>query len=665
MTHSEMMGRGLFFGLFAYLALSAWGCQLERAAESPSAVSSKTRQKPDRVVLGYSAAWFDNVYPPEVYDYGVMTHIARSFLTPHADGTITDSATFWDPKLSLLAKKNGVKLLAAIGGGGTSTAEPWLAMARSPEARKKFFDNIEKLITDHGYDGIDIDWEPSAQTDPDQKTFTEFMQALRPRFPKWIITTALSPSEWSAKHISWKEIAANVDYINVMDYDYAGAWSGHSAHNTNLYPPSDFVDKDGIDIDMHIKNVLGKYGVAANKLLLGLAFYGLEFSTDKMGQDFRPEERSKGTAIQYSAIAPILASKEYKASWDKAAHVPYLERTSGGRTISYDDSKSITDKIAYAKEKGMSGVMIWNLGGDVAGGKPVLLDTVAQNVGVAPEDPPLSYLQKYYDTKISEAKALSQKVVQAQAEYLRLDKNTDKKFSDPLRDFIGLGSARSERKALETQIGKAEQLVYTLNNKLDLVDKALDELPVSLRAGKKVAGDGPTLLLSDFEGGGLAHKLGGSWEASFDANKLGTVFKPSPLSPTSQGKGGSKYCLRMFGHYGRNQAPWPYAEMLASLGSADISAFKSLRFAAKGDGKTYDLKLMRAAVRDYAQFRVSFTAPKEWSTVEIKFDDMKQPDWGHKLGKAWVDVSGISFAPTATFNDEDFDLSIDDVELVK
>jgi len=31
----------------------------------------------------------------------------------------------------------------------------------------------------------------------------------------------------------------------------------------------------------------------------------------------------------------------------------------------------------------------------------------------------------------------------------------------------------------------------------------------------------------------------------------------------------------------------------------------------------------------------------------------------------WVDVSGISFAPTATFNDEDFDLSIDDVELVK
>jgi chitinase len=660
-----MANKTKIFALAGCAALAVWGCQLEKSAESPSAVSAKSRQRPDRVVLAYSASWFDNVYPPEAYDYGAITHIARSFLTPHADGTISDGGTFWDPKLAELAKKNGVKLLAAIGGGGASTAEPWLAMARSPEARKRFFDNLEKLITEHGYDGVDIDWEPSAQTDPDQKTFTEFMQALRPRFPKWIITTALSPSEWSAKHISWKEVAANVDYINVMDYDYAGGWTGHSAHNTNLYPPADFNDKDGIWIDEHIKNLLGKYGVAPNKLLLGLAFYGLEFSTDKMGQDYRPDERAKGVGVQYSAISTMLASKDYKTSWDRGAHVPYLERISGGQTISYDDAKSITEKIGYAKQHGMSGIMIWNLGGDVASGKPVLLDTVAQSVGVTPEDPPLKYLQKYYDAKVSEAKGISQKIVQAQAEYTRLDKNGDKKFSDPLRDFIGLGAPRSERKALEGQVSKAEQLVYNLNNKLDQVEKALDALPVALRAGKKIAGDGPTLLVSDFENGSLQHKLGGAWESSFDLNKLGTVFKPSPLSTSGQGKGGSKYCLRMYGHYGRNQAPWPYAEVLATLGNADISGYKSLRFAVKGDGKTYDVLLTRAAVRDYAHFRTSFKAPKEWTTVEVKFDDLKQPDWGHQLTKAWVDVAAIAFSPTAQFNDEDFDLSIDDIELVK
>jgi chitinase len=656
--------RPVLIGLLAFAIVTIWGCQLERTADSPSSLPAKAQKKPNCVVLAYSASWVDKVYPPEVYNYGAVTHIARAFLLPHADGTITDTGTFWDPKLSELAKKNGVKLLAAIGGASPS-ADHWLAMARSPEAKKRFFDSVEKLVTMHGYDGIDIDWEPSAQSDADQKTFAEFMQSLRSRFPKWTITTALTPSEYWAKHVSWKEIAQSVDYINVMAYDYAGKWSGHSAHNANLYPPTDFVDKDGIDIDGHVRNLLGKYGVPAHKLLLGLPFYGTEFTTDKMGKDFAPDERVTGQALQYQAIAPMLASKDYKASRDKGARAPYLERISGGQTVSYDDAKSIADKIAYAKEKGMSGVMIWNLGGDVAGGKPVLLDAVAETVGVTPDAPPVAFLQKYYDVKISEAKTLSQKIVQAQAEYLRLDTKTDKKFPDPLRDFIGLGMPRSERQGLEKQIARAEQLVYTLQNRLSQIDKELDNLPVALRAGKKIAGEGPTLLVTDFEAGGLNHKLGGAWESSFDVNKLGTVFKPNPLSLSDPGVGGSKHCLHVYGHYGKNQAPWPYAQVLATLGNADLSGWKAIRFAAKGDGKKYDLLLSRSAVRDYANFRASFTAPKEWTTIELKFDDFKQPDWGHQLSKVWVDVSAIAFSPTSTFSDEDFDLSVDDLVLVK
>ena len=66
MTRNKtMLGRGLAFGSFAYLAVAAWGCQLEESAGSHAAVSAKARQKPDRVVFGYSASWFDNVYPPE------------------------------------------------------------------------------------------------------------------------------------------------------------------------------------------------------------------------------------------------------------------------------------------------------------------------------------------------------------------------------------------------------------------------------------------------------------------------------------------------------------------------------------------------------------------------------------------------------------------------
>ncbi|HWZ92769.1 MAG TPA: hypothetical protein VNW92_28080, partial [Polyangiaceae bacterium] len=73
-----------------------------------------TAAKP-AVILGYSASWADGSYPPREYDYGSLSHIARSFLAPHADGRVTWSNDFWNPELEVHAHAHGVKLLASIG----------------------------------------------------------------------------------------------------------------------------------------------------------------------------------------------------------------------------------------------------------------------------------------------------------------------------------------------------------------------------------------------------------------------------------------------------------------------------------------------------------------------------------------------------------------------
>jgi spore germination protein YaaH len=164
-----------------------------------------TAAKP-AVILGYSAAWADGSYPPRAYDYGSLTHIARSFLAPHADGRVTWSNDFWSAELEEYARAHGVKLLASIG-GAADNANQWLEMARDPVAEEHFFGELETQITLHRYDGVDIDWEPSAQTDADQRTYTEFMHELRRRFPRWVISTALPAGEWTARHISWPELA--------------------------------------------------------------------------------------------------------------------------------------------------------------------------------------------------------------------------------------------------------------------------------------------------------------------------------------------------------------------------------------------------------------------------------------------------------------------------
>ena len=91
----------------------------------------------------------------------------------------------------------------------------------------------------------------------------------------------------------------------------------------------------------------------------------------------------------------------------------------------------------------------------------------------------------------------------------------------------------------------------------------------------------------------------------------------------------------------------------------------SIRFWAKGNGKRYALALHRSSIHDYASPVATFAAPSDWTLVEIKMSDFKQPDWGQKVPGPYTDATGLSFGPAAQFNDEDYDLWVDEVELLK
>jgi chitinase len=665
------------------LALAA--CEPPKDALSPKGPGAtasgpvQARPKPTKVILGYSYAGNDAKWAPAEFDYSELTHITRAFLPVKEDGSMADGGIF-DPKLTELAKKHGVKLLASVGGWngelGDQGFEPWLKMTRDPKARARFFDNLEKIITSHGYDGVDIDWEPTVcnsswqckeeEAKAQQKTFAEFFVALRARFPKWILTAAIQPSQNTIAHVSWKEVSESLDYINMMTYDFGGSWSKKAAHNASLYAPTDVPDKDTENADGTIKALIEKYKVPPGKILLGVPFYGHQFSSDKMGAPVPPNAMHVGEQIDYSAAAQLAASGEYKKMWDAGGHISWLERASGGHTVSYDDERAITEKCNYAKEKGLAGVFTWALGTDLYAGRPVLLDTMAKAMGVPPVEPPVDNLKKYYETRISEAKKLSQEIVKAQGELVRLDKGKQHQLFDPLGAFSGLGGTKSDRKGLETQIEKAEKLIYTLKSKMEEVDKQLDAVPLANRAGKALKTDAPTLVIADFEDGSITHKANGNWESEYDQNKLGTTLSPSPLKLTPGGFKGSKNCLRFYGHFGKSGAPpWPYADVGAAMPSSDLSQFKAVRFAAKGDGKRYLVVFRRGAVRDYGHFRAPFVAGKEWTQIEVKFDDLKQPDWAHQVPRGFVDVTSIAFMPGVSFSDEDYDLSIDNIELVK
>lgn len=346
------------------------------------AFSTPAQARPDRVVLGYSATWRDPNSPPETYNYDAITYLARAFLTPHPDGTIETPDGYFNKTMESLARGHGVKLLMSLG-GEASNADNWLSIARHPEYLRHFCDSLQKLLADHGYDGIDIDWEPSAVTTEDGVAYISLLKGLRARFPDRIITTALGASEYWIGHFSWKDVVDNVDYVNVMTYDYSGGWGGRAAYASNLFPAGAYSPEPTLSVEEGMKNLIENHQAPPAKLLMGLTFWPSRFSVDHIGDHFPVNGPGYSMNITCADTMCLLRTGHYAEFWDEKAAMPYLERTGGGSVVCYESPRSIRRKCDYAAKLGCAGIMIWHLGADVYEDKAPLMDALAESCGVA------------------------------------------------------------------------------------------------------------------------------------------------------------------------------------------------------------------------------------------------------------------------------------------
>lgn len=331
-------------------------------------------------MLGYSAYWFDDQFPPQNYDFGAITHLARAFLVPHSDGSIGVPENYFNDKMETAARQHHVRLLMSIG-GEAEKADHWLSIARHRQYLDRFMDQLGQMLLAHHYDGFDIDWEPTALTDADGAAYTSLLKQLRSRFPKAIITTALPASEYWVSHFSWSEVWKNVDYINVMVYCYSGAWAGRATYASNLYPPEAYQPEPGYSADEGMRNLIDRHHVPPGELLFGLTFWGLRFNVNHMGEAFPKNHPGYCEDITYAQASTLTHSKQYESFWDNGAQMPYLIRVGAKGVISYENEKSITLKCEDAEKIGCAGVMIWHLGADRDGAKTPLMDAVKKSLG--------------------------------------------------------------------------------------------------------------------------------------------------------------------------------------------------------------------------------------------------------------------------------------------
>ncbi|QZT37702.1 glycoside hydrolase family 18 protein [Halosquirtibacter xylanolyticus] len=339
-------------------------------------------------VIGYYAGWTG--LPVSEVQVSKLTHINYAF------ANIVDGQPQFmlkeDPALiKALVKKRDLespstKLLFSIGGWVWSNHFSDAALTNA--SRVKFAKGAVSVMKEYKFDGIDLDWEYPGQLGEDNTyraedsaNFNLLLKTIREELDKeekhYLLTIATGADKAYTDNTDLGEAQKYLDFINIMTYDMYGGFDHTTGHHANLFKAevkngAKEISGDGA-IERHLKE-----GVPADKLVLGIPFYGRRWK--KVSKDTEDglwaSAEEVGYIIAYKTIrTECTKEKGYTQYWDKKAKVPYLYNEQENVFISYENPKSMRIKLKYVKRQKLGGVMFWEYSDDY---KNELLNTISK-----------------------------------------------------------------------------------------------------------------------------------------------------------------------------------------------------------------------------------------------------------------------------------------------
>lgn len=359
-------------------------------------------------VTAYLASWKHyapptgnwGVLPADEIEFDAFSHLIYFALSAYSDGTVSEVAPYRNLNPDRLesivqaSHENDTPIIMSVGGWGNYDG---FSGAILPENRTNFVNSLIDFIETWGFDGIDLDMEPIRNSDTDN--FKAFVQELHEAL-KDVTTphsgTPLLTAATDTQPGMWAEIQDYFDQINLMTYDYSGAWQGWVTwHNSAIWTGGNRfpnVDRELPATERSVRRFLNA-GVDPSMLGIGLDFYGYRWTgvyEPLEGWDEAPDVESN---ISYYDLAEEYGIESEEDSgpyyhWDEEAGAAYLsiddpENYSQPKFISYDNERTAREKIQYTRDNNLGGMIIWELGGGYQKNKPrgerdILLQSVKE-----------------------------------------------------------------------------------------------------------------------------------------------------------------------------------------------------------------------------------------------------------------------------------------------
>lgn len=211
---------------------------------------------------------------------------------------------------------DGAEIRMGLSGGD------WKTMMASSTARTNFANKVKNIVETYGFDGVDLDfeWCLTTQEWSDYNATILAMDSILPSNFNFSVT--LHPLYYN---ISSAAISA-LDYISIQSY----------GPSPSRFPYTEFVNN---------VSAMLTYGYPAQKLIMGLPFFGAATDDSKVTTSYR------AIVTQYPSLDPSVDQI--------SVNVPPV------KDITFNGQQTIIQKTKYVSDMALAGVMYWDMGTDV------------------------------------------------------------------------------------------------------------------------------------------------------------------------------------------------------------------------------------------------------------------------------------------------------------
>ncbi|PIC44119.1 hypothetical protein B9Z55_004598 [Caenorhabditis nigoni] len=253
-----------------------------------------------------------------------------------------------------------------VGVGGYQFARRFSSVAGDETKRQTFQNSITAFLIYHKLDGVDIFWAwPKAK---DRENCLKLIKGLRQNLPAQFLISMILPR--LAQQLDGYILNSLVDYVdffNVLSYDYFEPLPGNGA---NIGPISPMYGGQRGNVDGTMKRLTCEIR-KPSKLNLGITLYGTYWNNVESGLGQKRDDIWRLAEVEngpgYSIGWREMEQRNWNlsaANWHEASKSSYIWNPRNKRFLGFESEKSLQEKVIYAKNKNIGGIVVWTMDQD-------------------------------------------------------------------------------------------------------------------------------------------------------------------------------------------------------------------------------------------------------------------------------------------------------------